>query len=306
MKNLPVLLTSLFTLASLLFAHADGPLTISDVDYLGPDRAEKMDIYLPSDDYVSPAPAVLLIHGGGWRVGDKASNRERSISNDLRESGYAVFSINYDLNVGERDPQTKKLTLSHLAWPQNLYDCKSALRYIRANAERLGIDPERIAVMGGSAGGHLSMMVGATVNDDEINQHGLYLDQSNAVSCILNFYGIYDVRKIPIHPFVGMPREVYEAHKDEASPVEYFDDELPPMFIAHGSGDKTVPVQLSRDLVQDLQQLDTPYCYVEIQGAPHSFDLHPEQFDLEPTVISFLHQYLGVPQRSAAGKSASQ
>jgi acetyl esterase/lipase len=267
MKTLTVLLTSLATFAALPFAHADGPLTISDVDYLGPDRAEKMDIYLPSDDYETPAPAVLLIHGGGWRVGDKASNRERSISNDLRENGYAVFS------------------------------CKSALRYIRANAERLGIDPERIAVMGGSAGGHLSMMVGATANDDEINQHGLYLDQSNAVSCILNFYGIYDVRNFKITPFVGAPREVYEANKDAASPVVYFDDELPPMFIAHGSGDTTVPVQLSRDLVQNLQQLGTPYCYVEIQGAPHSFDLHPEQFDLKPTVISFLHQYLGVPQK---------
>ncbi|MDP0497208.1 MAG: alpha/beta hydrolase [Verrucomicrobiota bacterium JB024] len=297
MKTLTVLLTSLATFAALPFAHADGPLTISGVDYLGPDRAEKMDIYLPSDDYETPAPAVLLIHGGGWRIGDKASNRERSISNDLRENGYAVFSINYELNVGERDPQTKKLTLSHLAWPQNLYDCKSALRYIRANAERLGIDPERIAVMGGSAGGHLSMMVGATANDDEINQHGLYLDQSNAVSCILNFYGIYDVRNFKITPFVGAPREVYEANKDAASPVVYFDDELPPMFIAHGSGDTTVPVQLSRDLVQNLQQLGTPYCYVEIQGAPHSFDLHPEQFDLKPTVISFLHQYLGVPQK---------
>jgi acetyl esterase/lipase len=306
MKALTVLLASLTTLAALPFAHGDGPLTISDVDYLGPDGADKMDIYLPSDDYVSPVPAVLLIHGGGWRVGDKASNRERSISNDLREHGYAVFSINYDLNVGEKNPQTGKLTLSHLAWPQNLYDCKSALRYIRANADRLGIDPERIAVMGGSAGGHLSMMVGATANDDELNQHGLYLDQSNAVSCILNFYGIYDVRKINITPFVGMPREVYETHKDEASPVEYFDAELPPMFIAHGSGDKTVPVQLSRDLVQHLQELGTPYCYMEIQGAPHSFDLHPKQFDLEPTVLSFLSQYLGVPQKSASGKSASK
>ncbi|QYY34951.1 alpha/beta hydrolase [Ruficoccus sp. ZRK36] len=287
-----------FMQSSTVALSSDEVTVIKDIDYLGADRKEKMDAYLPAASFERPLPAVLLIHGGGWRVGDKAAKRERSIANDLTAHGYAVFSINYELNVGERDPKTKKLTLSHLAWPQNLYDCKSAVRFLRLKADEYGINPEQIAVTGGSAGGHLSMMVGATANDDEINQHGLYLNQSNAISCILNFYGIYDVRKFHTNPFSGAPREVRTAHADAASPDTYFDKDLPPMFIAHGTADKTIPVKYSRELAQALAKLGTPYVYIEIEGAPHSFDLQPEQFDLRPTVLSFLQQYLGTPQKA--------
>ena len=162
-----VLLAFFVSALALNLAQADSKVVrVSDVSYLGPDRQEKMDVYLPPDSFEGPAPAVLLIHGGGWRVGDKASKRERNFGNTLAANGYTVFSINYELNVGERDPKTGKLVLSHLAWPQNLYDCKSALRYLRLKAQDYGIDPDKIAVMGGSAGGHLSMMVGATANDE--------------------------------------------------------------------------------------------------------------------------------------------
>ncbi len=294
---LVVLLSTLALGAVHAASNASAVSVQSDINYLGSDREEKMDVYLPPDSFERPVPAMLLIHGGGWRVGDKASSRERNFANTLAANGYAVFSINYALNVGERDPKTKKLNLSYLAWPQNFYDCKSALRFIRANAGRFDIDPDHIGVMGGSAGGHLSMMMGATANDESMNQEGLYLDQSNAVSCILNFYGIYDVSKFRVHPFSGMPKEVRKQYAEAASPVTYFDAELPPMFIAHGTGDKTIPVQFSRDLASDLEKLGTPYCYLEIAGAPHSFNFQPEQFDLRPTVLSFLHQYLGTPKK---------
>ena len=98
-------------------------------------------------------------------------------------------------------------------------------------------------------------------------------------------------------PFSGAPKGVREANAEAASPLTYFDKELPPMFIAHGTSDKTVSVNLSRALAQDLAKLGTPYCYIEIAGAPHSFDLQPKQFDLAPTVLSFLHQYLGTPKQ---------
>jgi acetyl esterase/lipase len=269
------------------------PPTHTDVPYLEPDRAEKLDAYLPdSTRFPGPRPAVLLIHGGGWRICDKTDDRERNIATTLAAHGYAVFSINYLLNVGEKDPATGRLKLTRLAWPQNLYDCKSALRFIRAESARFNIDPARIAVMGGSAGGHLSMLVGATASNTEINRHGLHTDQSNAVSCILNFYGDYDIRGRAVSPFAGATPEETAANETAASPVTYLDARTPPMFITHGTADTTIPVERSRLLAEHLRALGVDYWYVEIGGAPHTYHLQPGQMDLRPAVLAFLKKHL--------------
>lgn len=270
---------------------------LSNVSYLGPDRDEKLDVYLPSDSFIRPLPAVLLIHGGGWRIGDKAGKREQAIASDLAAQGYAVFSINYLLNKGEeRDPTTGKRKLTFVAWPQNLYDCKSALRWIRAESARYGVDPSRIATMGGSAGGHLAMLLGATVRNEEFNRHGLHTDQSNAVSCVLDFYGTYDVREgFDLPHFGGVTPEEIQAAKTAASPVTYMDASNPPTFITHGTADTTIPVERSRLLAEHLRRLGVDYWYVEIGGAKHAYDLRPEQMDLRPVVFSFLAKHLGAP-----------
>tara|TARA_R100000027_G_scaffold61790_2_gene53421 strand:- start:1368 stop:2258 length:891 start_codon:yes stop_codon:yes gene_type:complete len=295
MKILTISLISYALLRSIVIADpSDGVAVVKDVDYLGPDRTEKLDVYLPAKSFGRPLPAVLLIHGGGWRVGDKASSRERSIAKDLASEGFAVFSINYKLNVGSRDAETRKFTLSYLAWPQNLYDCKTALRFIRANADQYGIDPDSIAIMGGSAGGHLAMMVASTANDPEWNDQGLFQDQDNSVAAVVNFYGEYDVREQKVSPFMGASKEQMGSFTEaEASPVIYFDNELPPMLIVHGTADSTIPVERSRELVEFLREEGFVYEYVEIPEAPHSFNLQPDQMDLRPVVVEFLNEHLG-------------
>jgi acetyl esterase/lipase len=268
----------------------------SDIPYLGPDREEKLDIYFPPDSFTGPRPAVLVIHGGGWRGGDKAGARERNFGTTLASAGYVVFSINYLLNQGEKDPATGKLRLSHLAWPQNFYDCKSALRFIRARADVYGVDPHRIATMGGSAGAHLSLLLAATSRDEEINRHGLYTEQSNAVSCVLYFYGEYDVRGQEVSPFAGATREQTRENESAASPATYFSPHLPPLFITHGTDDRTISVERSRLFVREVEKLATPYWYVEIGGAPHTYHLQPEQMDLRPVVLAFLQKFLLEPR----------
>jgi acetyl esterase/lipase len=268
-----------------------------DIPFLGPGRAEKLDVYLPPETFARPVPAVLLIHGGGWRIGDKAGPRERNIGQTLAAHGYAVFSINYLLNQGKKDPDTGKLRLTRVAWPQNFHDCKSGLRFIRAEATRFGVAPDRIAVMGGSAGGHLAMLVGATAWRGEINRHGLYPEQSNDVACILDFYGDFDIRGRRVSPFAGASPEETAGNEEAASPVVYFDARTPPMFITHGTADTIVPVERSRALARHLEKAGLDYWYVEIAGAPHSFDLQPEQMDLRPVVLAFLAKHLGVPDK---------
>jgi acetyl esterase/lipase len=280
-------------LAVMLCEVAVGAQLRKDVAYLGDARNEKMDVYLPDNEAGDLVPAVLLIHGGGWRVGDKASSRERGIAATLSDAGYAVFSINYLLNKGERNPQTGKMVITEVAWPQSLYDCKSALRFIREKASEFNVDVSRIAVMGGSAGGHLAMLVGATAEDDEINRHGLYLDQSNHVSCIINFYGVYQTLGRRLSPLGGASEEMIARYDEMAAPATHLDAQVPPMLIVHGTKDKTVSIEQSRKLVRDLDALGIEHRFVEVPGAPHSFGLQPAQMDLRPVVLDFLRQNLG-------------
>ena len=108
-----------------------------DIPYLGLDRPEKCDLYLPVDtNKDNRFPAVVIIHGGGWRSGDKDRDREKNIAINLARSGYVCMSINY-LLIEEGKP----------AWPENLYDCKRAVQFLRKNAERFKLVPDRIGVI---------------------------------------------------------------------------------------------------------------------------------------------------------------
>ncbi|MDR1282892.1 MAG: alpha/beta hydrolase [Opitutaceae bacterium] len=293
MKRLLLLLAAL-AISTLSVTAA--PRTESDIAYLGTDRAEKLDAWLPDPAVWSgPHPSVLFIHGGGWQGGDKANDRERNIGQNLSAAGYAVFSVNYLLNTREKDPVTGQIRTTRFAWPQNLYDCKTAIRYLRAESARFGIDPARIAVMGGSGGARLAQLLGATVRHDEFNRHGLYTEQSNAIACILSFYGNYDIRGTHHFADGGLPTEELAAKQAEASAITWIDKHTPPVVITHGSADKTTPVESSRLLAEHLRRLGVDYWYVEIAGAPHSFHLQPKQMDLRPTVLAFLAKHLGQP-----------
>jgi acetyl esterase/lipase len=268
------------------------PQIESEIAYLGPDRSEKLDAYLPSQEWSRPLPAVLLIHGGGWHSGDKADAREREISDTLCRAGYAVFSINYLLDIRQHDPDTGQYRVVKQAWPRNFYDCKSALRYIRAQSARFGIDPQRIAVMGCSAGGRLAQLVGATTGREEFKNEGLYTEQSDAASCIVSFYGDYDIRGSKLGYFSHLPSDEATSKEVEASSITYLNKHTPPIFFTHGTADAIVDVTHSRLLADHLKQLGVPHQYIEIEDAPHSYSIQSEHRDLRPAVLDFLRQHL--------------
>ncbi len=268
-----------------------------DISYLDEGHSETMDVYTPPQTFLKPFSAVLLIHGGGWISGDKADNRGKSISTDLASVGFKVFAVNYKLAIKDSDS-----TIRSGAWPENFYDCKSALRFIRKNAALFGIDPNHIAVMGESAGGHLALLVGATAHAERLNHGGLYTEQSNAVACVVDMYGIPDLSDRALNyvrsPFRGTNDQQTDENLRIASPMTYIDKSTPPILILHGTADKTVPIQESQKLVRILKEKGTTYQYIEIPDAPHSFNLHPPQMDLRPAVITFLKKCIGEPKTS--------
>lgn len=283
MRAAPFALAALFTLA----VHAGEAFRIEkDVAYLAPDRKEKADLYLPAS---SPSgtrrPAVVIIHGGGWTGGDKGAAREINIGTNLALNGYVGLSINYVL------ASTNK-SVTKATWPQNLHDCMTAVRWLRKNAERLQVDPERIGVIGGSAGGHLAAMLAVAGGKDGLDPQGPYGDFSCRVQCAVDLYGPADLSDRAHLTMLEKPREEAAELYRAASPVTYVDQHDPPILILHGTADKTVDVAQSKRFAAKLKEAGARHELVIVEGAPHTFHLQPKQQDLRPVVLGFFDRHL--------------
>jgi acetyl esterase/lipase len=234
---------------------------LSDVPFLGAGRKEKLDLYFPNGPRRSDRPAVVFIHGGGFTGGDKAEYRSASVSADLCRAGYVVVSCNYVL--GPKDKPG--------VWPRNIADCRDAVRWMRANADALGLDPNRIAVAGGSAGGYLALMVG--LSDDKTGPGGDPAAKHSAkVSAVIDFYGVVNFSK---HG-KGVVPGVSAAEQAAYLPENQCDPQDPAVLILHGTADTTVDVAHSEAMAKALRAAKVSHEYVVVAGAPHTFDLHPK------------------------------
>lgn len=280
----------------------------TEVAFLASGRTEKLDVYEPATRAPGVrSPAVVWIHGGGWVGGTKNEARAKQVCTTLVNAGYVALSIDYKLGDG--------------SWPQSLHDCKNAVRYLRANAAKYGIDPERIAVAGGSAGGHLSLMVGLTAGKAEFEPTGAatpYPGVSSAVRCVINLYGITDLVTTGEVDAKGAPTatrtlmekslkafnaaNTSDAVLRNASPVHHVTKTSVPILSLHGDSDPTVDHAQSEKLAKVLTQHGVPNELVVLPGIGHTFDLaswqqKPLPRDLRPVALAFLEKHLG-----AAGK----
>lgn len=234
---------------------------LSDLTFLAPSRKEKLDLYLPHGPARSDRPAVVFIHGGGFTGGDKAEYRSASVSADLARAGYVVVSCNYVLG-----PKTKEGV-----WPQNIADCREAVRWVRGHAKELGVNPDRIAVAGGSAGGYLALMVG--LSDDKTGPGG---DPKAAVSAkvaaVIDLYGVVNFSK---HGKGDVPG-ASAAEQAAYLPENQCDRADPPVLILHGTADTTVDIRQSMDMAAALAKAKVAHELIVVEGAPHTFDLHPK------------------------------
>jgi len=271
-----------------------------DVSFLEPSRTEKLDLYLPKNRKAGEkSPAVLLIHGGGWKEGDKRQAREIEFGMTLAENGFVAASINYALRSAGK-------------FPQNLQDCKNGIRYLRAHADELGIDPERISVMGGSAGGHLALLVAYTADQSNLAPSQPYPGVSDKVSSVVDFYGISNLatrketdpngKPLKIEPLDSTTQSIFGSSPQDwkkASPVTYVKRYDPPTLILHGKKDTTVDSDQSQELADALKKAGATYEIIWLPNAPHSFSFQyavpkskkPLEKDVGPAVLSFLKKY---------------
>lgn len=260
----------------------DGVVMEKNVVYLPAGRAETADLYLPAKRTKKDrSPAVVIIHGGGWIRGDKGAEREFNIGTTLALHGYVGMSINYLLATPEKP-----------SWPQNLHDCMTAVRWLRKNAERLQVDPERVGAIGGSAGGHLTAMLAVLEPDDHLDPKAPYAEFSCRVQCAVDLYGPSDLTKRPnVAMFAKGSAEAPELYR-AASPIFYVKKSTPPLLIIHGTADKTVDISQSEQFAAALKKVGVPHELVVVEGAPHMFHLQPKQKDLRPIVLGFFDRHL--------------
>jgi acetyl esterase/lipase len=284
---------------SVLPPAPEGVTIRQDVSYLAPDRAEKLDLYLPANRPKDVrSPAVVMIHGGGWIGGDKAEGRSFNICTTLAKQGYVCISINYILERGK-------------CWPQDLYDCKNAVRWLRVNADKYQVDAEHIGVIGGSAGGHLALMVAYTNRVPRLEPASPYPGVSDKVSCVVDMYGITnlltrqktDERGVPTgqvlttEALMTKPLAAdLEAYK-LASPVHHISESTPPTLILHGLIDSTVDYEQAKELDKTLAEHGVEHQLVLLEGVGHTFDLQgwqhkPLPQDVRSMVISFFDKHL--------------
>ena len=284
------IITALFCLVCsviALAADANNMIIEKDVAYLPAGRAEKLDLYMPSDvNSAGDLPLVIFIHGGAWKGGDKLNPQTKNIAATLVENGYICASINYLLGT-EQKP----------AWPQNLIDCKAAVVFLKKNAKKYNIDPNHIGAIGASAGAHLVAMLALTAQENLPDTPPPDKKYPPAVQAAVGLYGVYD-----FPTFEG--REKYTKSLFSAkdfndpqawrmlSPLSHISANAPPFLLIHGSADNTVSQSQSIKFNEKLkaQKLDSTLLIVE--GAPHSFALTPKQKDLRPVVINFFDKHL--------------
>lgn len=268
----------------------EGVEAIRDVEYgVAKDVSLKLDIFRPKEAPEGLMPAVVWIHGGGWRQGDK-NNASNAIAAAKR--GFFAVSINYRLS-GEA------------AFPAAIEDCKGAVRWVRANAKAYGVDPERIGVWGSSAGGHLALLVGSADDTAGLEGKSGYARESSRVQAVCSWFGPSDFSKAgtvardPVALFLGGTQEEKPEEYKRASPVTHVSKDDPPVLMVHGDQDTTVKLEQSEIMLKALRDAGVPAELIVVKNAGHSWkpaggEPEPGTDEILEKSLKFLEEKLGV------------
>jgi acetyl esterase/lipase len=279
-----------------------GTRLIPGVPYAGIPGARplELDLYLPAEQ-AGPVPVVVFLHGGGWRLSSRHLAGPAYLGaaptpfERVAQAGIAVASIDYRLS-GEA------------TWPAQLHDAKAAVRWLRVRAADLGIDPDRIAAWGESAGGHLAELLGLTGDDALLEGEVGFVGTSSRVAAVVSWYAPSDVAAIasdtgadPADPrtreaqLLGAPPADVPELAAQASPISHVSTAAPPFLLLHGRADRMVPCPQSERLYAALLEAGVEVEFDVYEDADHMWLGTPEvaQQALDRT-IDVLSRRLGL------------
>ena len=261
--------------------------------------AMKMDILKPQSK--TPLPAIVYVTGGGFINANKDNGIQLRMH--LAEAGYVVASIEYRV-------------APTAVFPQPLEDVKASIRYLRANANKFNIDPDRIGIVGGSAGGYLTAMAGVTSGTTTFDK-GENLDQSSSVKAAVDLYGLSDLTRIgddysdavkEAHKSAGATEALWvngspvfggrdggiladPAAAKAADPMTYVGKNSAPMLLMHGTKDFVVSPSQTDLLFQALQKHNIPSKRYLVEGAAHG-GVYWDQAEALSIITDFFNKYL--------------
>lgn len=261
-----------------------------DQAYAGNDNPRQaLDIYLPkSRKSEKPIPVVVYIHGGAWISGDKLAVANRPIL-AASTGQYAGISVAYRLS-------------NEAKWPAQIHDCKAAIRWVRGNAEKLGLDADHIAVWGTSAGGHLVSMLGTSGDIESLEGDlGPYTDKSSRVTCVINECGPTDFElaltykdgkpqadDVAVIGLLGGQPEERASLIKSSSPVTYVTPDDAPFLILHGTKDLRVDFSHATRIDKALEEAGVSSILIPVTDVGHALG-HPKMIE---RIRSFVDHHL--------------
>jgi len=269
-----------------------------DISYANKSAAEKLDIYLPNEGN-GPFPVIISVHGGAFLGGDKADGQVNPMLQGLKR-GYAVVSINYRLS-GEA------------IFPADIMDVKAAIRWVKANAKQYKLNPDKIALWGGSAGGNLVALAGTSVGAKDLEDLSLgNADKDTRVQAVVDWFGpinflLMDTQLketgngAPDHSEANSPESKLMGQKiteipekvQRSNPETYISNNAPPFLIEHGTKDQLVPTQQSIQFAEKLEKFigKEKVTLHLLEGARHGGPQYETKENLD-LVFSFLDSLL--------------
>lgn len=254
----------------------------------GGDRDLLVDVIRPANAS-EPVPGILFLPGGGWRTADRTPLKDR-YGIGLANHGYVCVTGEYRV-------------MDEAPWPAQIHDVKATIRWMRANAEHLGIDPSLIVVAGKSAGGHLALVAAGAPDVPEFEGDGGNSNVSSRVAAVVGVSPASDIRgraKSPdFEPMFG--KEPSDALVTAANPISYASGDYPPALFLHGTSDDRVHHSMTMAMYQRLEDAGVPVDLHLFAGQDHFFDREPHfACAVTDAMALFISRYVPVKEAVAA------
>lgn len=247
-------------------------------------RELKLDLYRPDSGKVPTRTAVVLVHGGGWILGDR--HLVEALGSEFAAQGFVAAAVEYRL-------------VREAAWPAQLDDVTAAVRWVADNAESLGIDADRIVVAGGSAGAHLAMLAAATLDRPRVAAVLSLFPASELTVSPEPQKGIFNAAML-------LGDDASEEAVRAASPLHRITKDYPPVYLLHGSADWLIDPVASLRVYDKLVELGVPAELHIVAGALHEFTGEPGMTGpMVAEMALFLSRMIIEPERWAAETEAS-